>query len=620
MVRIGSNIFSLNAQRRLTESTNLLSDTFERLSSGQRINKASDDAAGLSIVSSLNTDKRVFSQGIRNLNDGVSALTIAEGALEALSSIVIRLQELAEQSANGVYGTEQRQALDQEAQELSKEYFRISKTTEFNGLNLLDGTMDELRLQAGYGLDGGIASGVGGAIGTGNFGEVNTFGVGLHAYDIAAGDMNNDGILDLVTANNSPDTVSVLLGNGNGSFIKSTSHAVGLDPYSIIVGDLNGDGILDLATANYTDGTVSTLIGVGNGSFKPKIDYSVSHRPSFIASADLDGDGMLDLVISDSSNDTHGIKVLFGEGDGTFQDAVTLTSGGYPHAVALEDLNDDGIIDMAVADTKATGSLSVYIGLGDGSFANSRSISSANKYYFVTSGDLNGDGVPDLVTADKDVNTVSVFLGNGDGNFKEGGSNAVGIAPESITIGDFNGDGTLDLATADRDGRTISLLIGKGDGSFNSATSRALSTFTRSIATGDFNRDGVLDLTTALMDGTTCVFLAQTKDGVAPLLPFDLTTMADARQALPVFQQKLEQLSSQRGQIGALQSRLSVAMNVLGTTVENSAAAASRILDADIAQETSQLVRTQILQQAGSAVLSQANQQPALALMLLSAR
>ena len=102
-VRIGSNIASLNAQGRLNQATDALSSTYERLSSGMRINKASDDPAGLAVSSSLNVDSRVYSQGIRNINDGLSLLNVAEGALFELSSITTRQQELAEQSANGVY-------------------------------------------------------------------------------------------------------------------------------------------------------------------------------------------------------------------------------------------------------------------------------------------------------------------------------------------------------------------------------------------------------------------------------------------------------------------------------------------------------------------------------------
>ena len=109
-ITINSNIAALNAQRRLGQSTQSLRDTFSRLSSGLRINKASDDAAGLAIAESLKVDERVFNQAIQNANDGISALSIAEGSLDALQNITTRQLELAEQAANGVNSLEQRQA------------------------------------------------------------------------------------------------------------------------------------------------------------------------------------------------------------------------------------------------------------------------------------------------------------------------------------------------------------------------------------------------------------------------------------------------------------------------------------------------------------------------------
>ena len=102
-VRLGSNIASLGAQRRLADTSSALSTTFERLSSGQRINRASDDAAGLAISDTLRAKSRIYTQGVRNLNDGISLLNIADSAIENLSSIVVRLEELAAQAANGSY-------------------------------------------------------------------------------------------------------------------------------------------------------------------------------------------------------------------------------------------------------------------------------------------------------------------------------------------------------------------------------------------------------------------------------------------------------------------------------------------------------------------------------------
>ena len=132
-ITVGSNIASLRGQRQLSRSSDELSSVFERLSSGQRINRASDDAAGLAISESLRAGSRVYQQAVRNLNDGISFLAIAEGSLNSLRDIVTRQQELAEQAANGVYGSKQREAIDAEGQALSDEFARITRSTEFNG-------------------------------------------------------------------------------------------------------------------------------------------------------------------------------------------------------------------------------------------------------------------------------------------------------------------------------------------------------------------------------------------------------------------------------------------------------------------------------------------------------
>lgn len=164
-VTIGSNLSSLQAQRRLGESTSSLTATFERLSSGKRINRASDGAAELAIATALNVDSRVYTAGIRNGNDGLSLLSIADAALANLSDIVVRITELATQTANGVYSNKQREALDKEAQALADEYLRITKTTEFNGVKLFDGSLGEgAQIQLGYSR---VTAKIGGAIGTG---------------------------------------------------------------------------------------------------------------------------------------------------------------------------------------------------------------------------------------------------------------------------------------------------------------------------------------------------------------------------------------------------------------------------------------------------------------------
>jgi flagellin len=148
-ISLGSNIASLQAQRRLASATDRLGRTFERLSSGQRINRASDDAAGLAIADSLKAQQRIATVAIRNANDGISTIAIADSALSEIGNVLSRLAELAEQSANGVFSTNQRSALANEFIALGSEIERIATTTTFNGVALLSGG-GALTLQVGF--------------------------------------------------------------------------------------------------------------------------------------------------------------------------------------------------------------------------------------------------------------------------------------------------------------------------------------------------------------------------------------------------------------------------------------------------------------------------------------
>jgi flagellin len=148
-ITLNTNVASLNAQRRLGQSTASLQKTFERLSSGLRIVRASDDAAGLAIADTLRADQRIASVAIRNANDGISLITIADGALGEMGSVLARMAELAEQSANGVLTSTQRSALQSEFAALGSEIERIAQTTEFNGLKLLSGGA-QVSLQIGF--------------------------------------------------------------------------------------------------------------------------------------------------------------------------------------------------------------------------------------------------------------------------------------------------------------------------------------------------------------------------------------------------------------------------------------------------------------------------------------
>lgn len=167
-ITLGSNISSLRAQRTLNKTTQSVNQVYTRLSSGFRINRASDDAAGLAIADSLRADQRVANVAIRNANDGISTIAIADGALSEIGNVLQRLAELSEQSANGVYNNQQRSAIAQEFTALGSEIERIALTTTFNGVQLLSGSSgvtfqvgfdSQSTAQIGYtGVQGTLAS------------------------------------------------------------------------------------------------------------------------------------------------------------------------------------------------------------------------------------------------------------------------------------------------------------------------------------------------------------------------------------------------------------------------------------------------------------------------------
>ncbi|HPF70504.1 MAG TPA: flagellin [Candidatus Krumholzibacteria bacterium] len=152
-LRVNTNVASLNAQRNLYNTVTKFQKSMERLSSGMRINRSGDDAAGLAISESLKSDIRAMQQASRNAADGISLVQVAEGALDEVNNILLRIRELAEQAATETLGDQERTYLNQEYQELLNEVDRISATAEFNGIKLLDGTAGSLQVQVGIGTD-----------------------------------------------------------------------------------------------------------------------------------------------------------------------------------------------------------------------------------------------------------------------------------------------------------------------------------------------------------------------------------------------------------------------------------------------------------------------------------
>src|SRR2546425_2350 len=180
------------------------------------------------------------------------------------------------------------------------------------------------------------------------------------AHGLASGDFNGDGILDLAVADAGCGQVSILLGNGDGTFTEGGSFSTGggatFAPYSVAVGDFNSDGKLDLATADEGLNKVSVLLGNGDGTFQSHVDYDTGADSRQVATGDFNGDGRLDLAVSSSE----GVSILLGNGDGTFGAHVNYPAAAGARGLVAADFNGDGRLDLAVAN-QFVDSISVFL-------------------------------------------------------------------------------------------------------------------------------------------------------------------------------------------------------------------------------------------------------------------
>ncbi len=241
-----------------------------------------------------------------------------------------------------------------------------------------------------------------------------TFPTGAGPSSVASGDVNGDGVVDLVTANfdsGSGNSISVFLGKGDGSFSTKVDYTVGIGPAFVKIADVNLDGKLDILTANrgsfvQAGDTVSILSGDGTGSFVLAQSVTVGQAPTSLALGDLDVDGDLDMVVSNSNDNT--VTVLMRSASG-FAKLADVTVGSQPLWVTLADLNKDGRLDLSTANSDLNApSVSVRMGNGNGTFGPRSDIAFDNFVtpVFITSADLNGDGNLDLITGGSQVSVL----------------------------------------------------------------------------------------------------------------------------------------------------------------------------------------------------------------------
>ncbi|HWT00710.1 MAG TPA: VCBS repeat-containing protein [Pyrinomonadaceae bacterium] len=330
--------------------------------------------------------------------------------------------------------------------------------------------------------------------------------IGSNPNEIAAGDWNKDGRLDIVTCN-ADDTVTVLLGDGRGGFAPAPGEPMKVAAHLVAAGDVNNDGKIDLALTHHDSFGVIVLLGSGDGRFAPApgspfaAHQGTKAHNHGLTFSDLNSDGNLDITTS--NQDDNSVSVLLGDGRGGFAPAAgspfPVGRAPYPHAVS--DVNGDGRPDIITPDV-GSGTVSVLLGDGRGGFtaAAKSPYAVASRPYYVAVGDVNGDGSRDVITTHDDISLVTTLLGDGRGGFAPAPHSPfdLGRQPYEIAAADINGDARMDLIVGAAGNNSLNVLLSDERGGYTHAggSPYAAGGNPRAV-TGDVNGDGKLDLITA---------------------------------------------------------------------------------------------------------------------------
>ncbi|OIN07722.1 flagellin [Oceanisphaera psychrotolerans] len=501
-ITVNSNVSAMSAQRNLTNSSNALASSMERLSTGSRINSAKDDAAGLQISNRLNSQVRGLGVAMKNASDGISMAQTAEGAMQESTSILQRMRDLALQSANGSNTSDDRAAMQKEISSLQSELTRIAETTSFGGQKLLDGSF------------------------------------GSRAFQV--GSKSNEAI--------------------NMTLSDVSANKIGLEGKSLSATALTGFG--GISASGYTKGTSDSLsVQIGSSTKQVALRDGMS-------AADLAGEYNSVSGLSGVSGFT-GVKVEFSANTNA-GDTVALNVQGVEISYAMG-------ADAATTEDNLTAALD-------------QSTLDALSDKGITTEVVNNEGVI----------------------FKDANGDNINISA-SVTAGATEG-GTIALQMVDIAGADVgaAFTIADTDGAQSRVITGQLD-FSNAILDNDY---GAVTVTAAGALGAGAVTVGSTAR-TSYVSAIDISSAGGSQSAIDVIDAAIGQIDDQRADLGAFQNRLDSTINNLANIRENASAGMSRIMDVDFAEETVNLTKQQILQQAGTSILAQAKQIPQAALSLL---
>ena len=560
---VNTNVMSINAQRQLGKSQATQNEAMERLSSGLRINSAKDDAAGLAISTGFQSQITGINQAVRNANDGVSMTQTAEGSMDEMTNILQRMRELSVQSANDTNSSSNRAAIQEEVDQLHSELDRIAETTEYNGTKLLDGSSGETTLQIGansgqtlsFSIDSVTTNDLG-LNGNLNKEDVNGGRV-TGGTNIAASSIDINGV-SIGAYETSKD-----FGNAAGNMAnvineKTAETGVTASAYNVVQGDA-----IDTLGSVPSGITSGMIIKVGDG-----------------AATTLGATSSMDNLVDTINRDIEGVTASLGD-----KGELLLT-------------NDTGASVTVTGDTQGAG------------MTKTKDAGEQKGFLALKSADGSSISVNDH-DEPKDADVASKFgfsVTNGADSIM---TSAFAVSTDGITAADGLQINGVDLiaTTATDLGKTVSAINALTEQTGVTATANSTEGIQFSSVDGSaIEITSNANTQSARDDALTRVGLSNEMGGKSiDALGTNVSTMAGAMSSIDKIDEALSKISDSRAGLGAIQNRLASTISNLENVSQNLSASNSRIQDADFASETSKMSKAQILQQAGTSMLSQAN-------------
>ncbi|MGD9974886.1 MAG: flagellin [Desulfatirhabdiaceae bacterium] len=623
---INTNIASLNAQKNLSRTQNALDKSIARLSSGLRINSAKDDAAGMAISNRFVTQIRGFSQAIRNANDGISLLQTSEGSMQEVTSILQRMRELAVQAANDTNSASDRASLQGEMDQLFAEIDRIAGTTQFNGIQLVDGSGGALSFQIGS--DSGqtvtvelksVKTSDLNLNGYSKVGELNSGRIGTSMGGASGLTINGFAIGSAATTGTAADAAKAINQ-------KTSNTGVSAVAYNIYKGTGNVSGIVSGLKIGTSSGNLATI--ENSGSMTELVNNI--NRDAAGVSATLNKDGSITL-----SNDT-GLDIVVG---GT-PDNSGLSAEIYKGYIALTDDKNEPISITASSGCTSADVNEWGFNISTGSTSITGGQVTTDK---IAAGDLtiNGVSVGASTGSSAGDKAAAINLVKGSSGVSASAYTEVSVSVDTTkiaTASDLKINGSVVNLSAATSMKAVVTTINnsvKGIVATTSPDGKLILTASSgmdieivdlvSVMEGSKTTRGTIVLTSDTgadiqisgMDLAKVGFTEQGGSSEAIGSGLNIMSLENASNAIDRIDDAIDMISANRADLGAVQNRLDSTISNLQNASENFSASNSRLIDADFAAETAEMSKQQIMMQAGVAMLAQAKQLPQQALSLL---